>query len=138
MASGGRRRQRAFIGSFTAAGGLGVLTAAVAPDTGALTVLSAVDDVPDPSYLAFARAPNLWRPLITMGVGAAVTTFVSAERVRAGAHFPSDVIAGAIAGAGIGVIVAHIHRSEDVKQRRIWVGGAPSNGGGAFQVGGVF
>ncbi|MFD5638988.1 lactonase family protein [Streptomyces sp. NPDC127077] len=56
MAHGGRRRQRAFIGSFTAAGGLGVLTAAVDPDTGALTVLGAADDVPDPSYLAFAPA----------------------------------------------------------------------------------
>ncbi|MFD5514570.1 lactonase family protein [Streptomyces sp. NPDC127066] len=59
MAYGGRRRQRAFIGSFTAAGGLGVLTAAVDPDTGALTVLSAVDDVPDPSYLAFAPAHDV-------------------------------------------------------------------------------
>ncbi|MFD6552270.1 lactonase family protein [Streptomyces sp. NPDC058398] len=59
MARGGERRQRAFIGSFTAAGGLGVLTAAVEPDTGALTVLSAVDDVPDPSYLAFAPAHDV-------------------------------------------------------------------------------
>jgi membrane-associated phospholipid phosphatase len=90
------------------------------------------------SYLAFARAPNLWRPILTLGVGAAVTTFVSAERVRAGAHFPSDVIAGAIAGAGIGVIVAHIHRSEDVKQRRIWVGAAPAPGGGGVSLGGMF
>ncbi|MET7983704.1 MULTISPECIES: lactonase family protein [unclassified Streptomyces] len=54
MAYGGGRRQRAFIGSFTAAGGLGVLTAAVDPGSGALTVLSAVDDVPDPSYLALS------------------------------------------------------------------------------------
>ncbi|MFE1289425.1 lactonase family protein [Streptomyces sp. NPDC058751] len=53
------RRQRAFIGSFTAAGGLGVLTADVDPDTGALTVLSAVDDVPDPSYLALAPAHDV-------------------------------------------------------------------------------
>ncbi|MFI6335065.1 lactonase family protein [Streptomyces sp. NPDC050535] len=54
MADGGRRRQRAFIGSFTAAGGLGVVTAAVDPVSGALTVLSAVDGVPDPSYLALS------------------------------------------------------------------------------------
>lgn len=90
------------------------------------------------SYLAFARSPNLWRPLVTLGVGTAVTTFTSIERVRSGAHFPTDVIAGAIAGAGIGVIVAHIHRSEDVKQRRIWVGFAPARGGGGLQVGGLF
>ncbi|MEV5355969.1 lactonase family protein [Streptomyces sp. NPDC052693] len=51
MADGGRRR--AFIGSFTAAGGPGIVTARV-DTTGALTVLSALDDVPDPSYLALS------------------------------------------------------------------------------------
>jgi membrane-associated phospholipid phosphatase len=91
------------------------------------------------TYLAFARSPNLWRPLITLGVSTAVTAFTSYERVHSGAHFPTDVIAGAVAGAGIGVIVAHLHRSEDVKQRRIWVGFAPERGnGGALQLGGVF
>ncbi|BFO19447.1 hypothetical protein SHKM778_58350 [Streptomyces sp. KM77-8] len=47
-------RRRAFIGSFTAAGGPGIVTAAVAPGSGALTVLSTVDAVPDPSYLALS------------------------------------------------------------------------------------
>ncbi|MDX3452486.1 lactonase family protein [Streptomyces sp. ME02-8801-2C] len=47
-------QQRAFIGSFTAAGGPGVLIAAVDDDSGALTVLGATDDLPDPSYLALA------------------------------------------------------------------------------------
>jgi undecaprenyl-diphosphatase len=51
-----------------------------------------------------------------------VTTFTSVERVRAGKHFPTDVIAGAFAGAGIGVIVPHLHRTEDVQQRPVWVG----------------
>src|SRR5690242_20649252 len=51
---GGRRRQRAFIGSFTAAGGPGVVTVAVAGSSGALTVLSSVDGVLDPSYLALS------------------------------------------------------------------------------------
>ncbi|WNI26229.1 lactonase family protein [Streptomyces sp. ITFR-16] len=46
---------RAFIGSFTSAGGLGVTAAAVDPETGALTVLGATDAVPDPSYLALGR-----------------------------------------------------------------------------------
>jgi 6-phosphogluconolactonase len=53
VAEDGRRR-RAFIGSFTAAGGPGVVTAAVHPDSGALSVLGSVDGVPDPSYLALA------------------------------------------------------------------------------------
>ncbi|MEG3628230.1 lactonase family protein [Streptomyces poriticola] len=54
MAAGGGRQRRAFIGSFTAAGGPGIVWAAVAPDSGALTVLGSLDGVPDPSYLALA------------------------------------------------------------------------------------
>ena len=91
------------------------------------------------TYLAFARSPRTARPWVTLGVGTALTTFVSVERVRGGAHFPTDVIAGAIAGAGIGVIVSHLHRSDDVKQRPVWVGFAPERaGGGCLQIGGVF
>lgn len=52
MVSGGSRQGRAYIGSFTTAGGSGILRAAVDPDTGALTVLDAVDGVENPSYLA--------------------------------------------------------------------------------------
>lgn len=50
----GRRPRRAYIGSFTSAGGLGVITAAVDEESGALTVLGRADDVPDPSYLALS------------------------------------------------------------------------------------
>ncbi|MET8285416.1 lactonase family protein [Streptomyces sp. NPDC005132] len=59
MADGGRREHRAFIGSFTAAGGPGVLTAAVDRDSGALTLLSTVDGVPDPSYLALSPTRDM-------------------------------------------------------------------------------
>jgi membrane-associated phospholipid phosphatase len=59
--------------------------------------------------------------------------------VRGGAHFPTDVIAGSIAGSGTGVLVAHLHRNEDAEPRRLWVGFAPeSSGGGCVQAGGVF
>lgn len=47
-----RRAVRAFIGSFTSAGGRGIVTAALDPATGALTETSATDAVADPSYLA--------------------------------------------------------------------------------------
>ncbi|QIY58819.1 lactonase family protein [Streptomyces sp. RPA4-5] len=43
---------RAYIGSFTTAGGLGITTAAVDPESGALTPLHSTDAVPNPSYLA--------------------------------------------------------------------------------------
>ncbi|GGX77470.1 lactonase family protein [Streptomyces minutiscleroticus] len=58
MAEGGGRR-KAFIGSFTAAGGEGVLTAAVDEDSGALDVLGAVNGVPDPSYLALSPGGDM-------------------------------------------------------------------------------
>jgi len=79
------------------------------------------------TYLAFTRSPHTARPWITLALATAATAFVSVERVRAGKHFPTDVIAGSVAGAGIGVIVPHLHRTEDVKQRRVWVGFAPSD-----------
>ena len=63
------------------------------------------------TYLAFMRSgPRRARPWITLGVGTLLTAFVSYERVRAGEHFPTDVIMGSLAGAGIGVLVPHFHR----------------------------
>ncbi|ESQ01343.1 lactonase family protein [Streptomyces sp. CHA1] len=55
---GGERTARAYIGSFTAAGGAGVVTAAVGSD-GGLTVLGATAEVPDPSYLALGPGGDL-------------------------------------------------------------------------------
>ncbi|MEV6614754.1 lactonase family protein [Streptomyces sp. NPDC051051] len=54
MADVDRRPRRAFIGSFTAAGGPGIVAAAVDPSDGALTVLSSVNGLPDPSYLTLS------------------------------------------------------------------------------------
>ncbi|MFE2560891.1 lactonase family protein [Streptomyces sp. NPDC059352] len=50
----GRSAPRAYIGSFTSGGGLGVLAADVDEKTGALTVTGASDAVADPSFLALA------------------------------------------------------------------------------------
>ncbi|MBB5938461.1 lactonase family protein [Streptomyces zagrosensis] len=46
--------QRAYIGSFTSAGGWGVSVAAVDPTSGALTIKHSTDIVENPSYLALA------------------------------------------------------------------------------------
>jgi undecaprenyl-diphosphatase len=74
------------------------------------------------TYLAFARAPRTPRPWITLALATGISTFTSIERVRAGKHFPTDVIAGSLAGAAVGVVVPHLHRTDDIKQRRVWVG----------------
>lgn len=87
------------------------------------------------TYLAFARDPGGIRPWITLGASVALTGFVGYERVRSGAHFPTDVIAGALAGAGVGVLVPHLHREDSAKQRPTWIGMltvAPIQGGGAL------
>ncbi|MEC4021100.1 lactonase family protein [Streptomyces sp. H27-D2] len=56
--------QRAYIGSFTSAGGRGITTAAVDPDSGALTVLHTSDAVADPSYLLVAGPAAAGGPLL--------------------------------------------------------------------------
>jgi membrane-associated phospholipid phosphatase len=96
------------------------------------------------TYLAFARSPGSWRPWVTLTLATTVSTFTSIYRVRAGKHFPTDVLAGTFAGAGIGIVVPHLHRTEDVQQRRVWVGFAPEvdNGGetrgGSLTMSGLF
>ncbi|MFI1209686.1 lactonase family protein [Streptomyces sp. NPDC020802] len=77
MADGGGRQRRAYIGSFTAAGGLGVLTAAVDEETGALALLSAVNTVADPSYLALSPAGDMLYAVSETAQGA-----VAAYRVK--------------------------------------------------------
>ncbi|MEU6476988.1 lactonase family protein [Streptomyces sp. NPDC047017] len=78
MADEDDRRRQAFIGSFTAAGGPGVVTAAVADD-GALTLLSSVDGVLDPSYLALSSDGGTLYAVSETAEGA-----VAAYRVKGG------------------------------------------------------
>nr|BFD86226.1 lactonase family protein [Streptomyces sp. Xyl84] len=81
MADEDGRRRRAFIGSFTAAGGPGVVTAAVAED-GALTVLSSVDGVLDPSYLALSADAGTLYAVSETAEGALAAYRVKGETVE--------------------------------------------------------
>jgi membrane-associated phospholipid phosphatase len=90
------------------------------------------------TYLAFARSPGTARPWLTLGLGALATTLVDIGRIRSGKHFPTDVITGTMAGVGIGVLVPHLHRSEDVKRRPIWIGMGQAPSGTTLGVAGVF
>jgi undecaprenyl-diphosphatase len=89
------------------------------------------------TYLAFIRAPHSPRPWITLAAGTLLTAFVSYERVRSGAHFPTDVVAGSLTGAAIGVLVPHIHRHTK-ETLDIWIGAAPLLEGGSVSLNGAF
>jgi undecaprenyl-diphosphatase len=68
------------------------------------------------------------RPWLTLVGTVMLTSFVGYERVRAGEHFPTDVICGAVAGAGVGVLVPHLHR-HDQEAPPVWIGIAPVQNG---------
>jgi membrane-associated phospholipid phosphatase len=93
------------------------------------------------SYLAFMRNSHTtvgWvRAWSTLVVGAALTGWVSYERVRSGNHFPTDVIAGSLAGAAIGVLVPHLHRHQQ-EAPLVVLGAAPLPGGGSMTVSGTW
>jgi 6-phosphogluconolactonase len=80
VTDGGRRGRRAFIGSFTAAGGPGVVAATMDADSGALTVLSSVDGVPDPSYLALAPDGNTLYAVSETAEGAVAAYRVNGDK----------------------------------------------------------
>ncbi|SFY47758.1 lactonase family protein [Streptomyces sp. F-1] len=93
MVQGGDRAggRQAFIGSFTAAGGPGLVTAEVAPGGGALTLVSAVNDVPDPSYLALSPDGDMLYAVSETAEGAVAAFRVNGGRPElAGPPVPVD------------------------------------------------
>ena len=91
MTDDGGRRRRAFIGSFTAAGGPGIVSVAVDGHSGALTVLSSVDALPDPSYLAPAPDGRTLYAVSETAEGAVAAFRVVGDRLeKAGAPVPVD------------------------------------------------
>ena len=61
------------------------------------------------TYMAFREDDGGSRGAFTLAGGLALTGFVAAERMRAGKHFPTDVLTGAAVGAAVGVLVPHLH-----------------------------
>jgi undecaprenyl-diphosphatase len=57
--------------------------------------------------------------------------------VRSGEHFPTNLIAASLAGAGIGALVVHLHREDAVRQRPVWIGMSPVERGGVFTASGL-
>ncbi|WP_434587753.1 lactonase family protein [Streptomyces sp. A5-4] len=73
---------RAFIGSFTSAGGHGIIAAAVDGETGALTRLGATDTVQDPSFLAIAPGSTVLYAVSETEDGAAAAFDVTGDVPR--------------------------------------------------------
>jgi len=60
------------------------------------------------TIFALRRPDDPWR-FAVWGAGLAASTMVGACRVLAGRHFWTDVIAGAVAGSAVGVLVPRMH-----------------------------
>lgn len=90
-------------------------------------------------YLSFERGDPAWQSWLILGVGVATTSFVAVQRIRARAHFATDVIAGALAGAGVGVVVPHLHRIGQSPKIRPTLGAwSDGDGAGGLAVSGRF
>ncbi|MGW0998015.1 lactonase family protein [Streptomyces sp. NPDC002523] len=90
MAEGGRRH-KAFIGSFTAAGGPGLVTAEVRPGTGALVLTGSLGTVPDPSYLALSADGTMLYAVSETAEGALAAYRVRGDKLEpAGPPVPVD------------------------------------------------
>ncbi|MEU6981711.1 lactonase family protein [Streptomyces sp. NPDC046371] len=88
---GDTRRTRAYIGSFTSAGGRGVLVAEVEPETGALELVGASDAVADPSFLALGPGAEVLYAVSETAEGAAAALDVTGPEPRLlGAPVPVD------------------------------------------------
>ncbi|WP_210586217.1 lactonase family protein [Streptomyces sp. GESEQ-35] len=91
MADGGKRQRRAYIGSFTAAGGPGIVTAAVDPHTGALTVLSSLNGVPDPAFLTLSPDGDMLYAVSETAEGAVAAYRMNGDKLEpAGPPVPVD------------------------------------------------
>ena len=66
--------------------------------------------------------PSAWSKLI-WGSTLTFATLTAYARVKAGAHYPSDVIVGAIVGGAIGRLVPVLHRKNS--SQRLTLGARP-------------
>jgi len=55
------------------------------------------------------RHPDSAGPWVALAIGDAIATLVAVGRVQAGRHFPTDVLAGALVGTGVGLLIPALH-----------------------------
>lgn len=83
----GRADERVFIGSFTSAGGRGIIAATVDTGTGALTEVGATDALADPSYLTITPDGSVLYA-VSEGEEGAAGAFEAAPRASGGTSAP--------------------------------------------------
>ncbi|MDH6228321.1 MULTISPECIES: lactonase family protein [Streptomyces] len=126
MTDGGARRPRAYIGSFTAAGGPGLVTADRDPATGALTLTGASDDLPDPSYLALSADGAVLYAVSETARGAVAAYRVTGDRpVRLGPPVPVGGSGPTHLSLFAGRVLTANYGSGSVSALRIRPDGAP-------------
>ncbi|MDJ1137254.1 lactonase family protein [Streptomyces iconiensis] len=129
MAGGADTQQRAYIGSFTSAGGRGITTAALDVETGALTALHHTDAVPDPSFLTLApdRA-HLYAVSEQTEGGAAAFSLGAGERAggpaQLGATVPVDGSGPTHVALAAGCLYTANYTSGNVSALRVRADGA--------------
>jgi len=57
------------------------------------------------------RHPDKFWPWLVLGAGLALSSTIAVGRVKAGKHFPTDVITGGVVGVSVGVAVPALHGS---------------------------
>ncbi|MDP6944440.1 MAG: phosphatase PAP2 family protein [Myxococcota bacterium] len=78
------------------------------------------------------RHPDSALPWVALAVGDAIGIMVAVGRVKAGRHFPTDVIAAALVGTGVGLLIPALHDHPIQVTPMALQGGAGVAVGGAF------
>ncbi|MEV0278008.1 lactonase family protein [Streptomyces sp. NPDC050610] len=112
----GGTEQRAYIGSFSTGGGLGITVADVDPDTGALTAVHSTDAVENPAFLALSPGGDVLYSVSQTDDGAAVALSLAdpARPVPLGAPVPVGGAAPTHLALALGHLLTANYRSGSV------------------------
>jgi len=63
--------------------------------------------------------PDSWTKWLVYGAAAGATLGTAYLRLKAGRHFPSDIVVGTLVGVGSGLLVPYFHRNKTWKRNRL-------------------
>jgi hypothetical protein len=79
-------------------------------------------------YISIVREDPAWQRWLVILGGVAATSVTGLGRIFSGAHFTTDVVVGTVMGAGVGLLVPHLHRREPQVQATPWTDGHDGSG----------